>query len=82
MQFTIEDDIIQALKAPEPAAESVFRKHLAISLYAERMLSLGKAAQLAHMSLWDFEALLTQKKIPRDYTQEELDRDLAFSNQP
>lgn len=58
------------------------RQHLAVSLYADRMLSLGKAAQLARMSLWDFEALLTLKKIPRDYTQEELERDLAFANRP
>ena len=82
MQFTIEDDIIQALKAPEPKAEAMMRQHLAISLYAERMLSLGKAAQLARMTLWDFEVLLTQKKISRDYTQDELDRDLAFANRP
>lgn len=82
MQFSIEDEIIRALKAPEPKVEEVMRQHLATSFYAERMLSLGKAAQLAHMSLRDFEALLTQKKIPRDYTQDELDRDLAFANQP
>jgi predicted HTH domain antitoxin len=80
MQFIIEDDIIQALKAPELKAEEVMRQHLAASLYAERLLSLGKAAQLARMSLWDFEALLTLKKIPRDYTSEELERDLRFGN--
>ena len=73
MQFTIDDDIIQAIKAPEPKVEEILRQSLAVSLYAQRMLSLGKAAQLARMNLWDFEAHLVREKIVRDYTQEELD---------
>jgi predicted HTH domain antitoxin len=82
MLFTIEDDIISALKIPEAKVEEVLLRSLSISLYAQRLLPLGKARQLSHMSLWGFEALLTQEKIPRDYTQEELEEDFAFANRP
>ena len=36
---------------------------LALSLYAQKRLSLGKARELAGMSLWEFRQLLAARRI-------------------
>ena len=48
-----------------------------ISLYAQRRLGIGKARELAGMSLWTFRQLLAFRKIPPHYDEAELQEDLA-----
>lgn len=51
---------------------------LAIHLFAEKVVSLGKAARLARLSIEAFVARLGAMGIPAvDYPAEELDRELA-----
>jgi predicted HTH domain antitoxin len=51
---------------------------LATRLFAEKTISLGKAAKLAHLSIEDFIAHLGAQGIPAvDYSPEELDKELA-----
>lgn len=51
---------------------------LALRLYAEKTISLGKAAKLAQLSLEEFIARLGAIGIPAvDYPAEELDEELA-----
>ena len=51
---------------------------LAVRLYAEKTISLGKAAKLAQLSLEEFIARLGAIGIPAvDYPVEELDEELA-----
>lgn len=53
-------------------------RNLAMQLYADGRLSLGKAADLAQMPLLNFWLLLTENSIPVfDYTEEDYDADLA-----
>ena len=40
------------------------RRFLALHYYADHVLSLGKAAKLAGMNLWDFTAFLSQNNVP------------------
>lgn len=49
---------------------------LAISLYAQGRLSIGKARELAGMSLWDFRQLLGARKIEPHFNEEDLDQDI------
>ena len=49
---------------------------LAISLYAQRRLSLGKARELAGLSLWEFRQILASRWIPPQYDVEDLDQDV------
>ena len=49
---------------------------LAISLYAQRRLSLGKARELAGLSLWEFRQILASRRIPPQYDVEDLEQDV------
>lgn len=42
-----------------PSAEDI-KLALAIALYAQRRLSLGKARELARLSLWEFRQILAK----------------------
>ena len=49
---------------------------LAVHLYEEGRLSVGKARELAGMSLWTFRHLLASLKIPVQYSVEDLENDV------
>jgi predicted HTH domain antitoxin len=53
------------------------KQELAISLYAQGRLSIGKARELAGMSLWTFRQLLASRGISPHYDLEDLEEDLA-----
>ena len=50
---------------------------LAVSLYAQGRLSIGKACELAGLSLWKFSQLLTSRRISPHYDVTDLDEDVA-----
>jgi predicted HTH domain antitoxin len=50
---------------------------LAVSLYAQGRLGIGKARELAGMSLWNFRQLLAFRQIPPHYDETDLQEDLA-----
>jgi len=52
------------------------RKELAIHLFEEGKLSLGKAKELAGISLWEFQQLLGSRGISVHYDVEEYESDL------
>jgi predicted HTH domain antitoxin len=53
------------------------RVELAVYLYAEGRLSIGKARELAEMALWEFRQLLASRRIAPHYDVPDLDEDLA-----
>ena len=53
------------------------RTELAVGLYAQRYLSIGKAHELADMSLWEFRQLLAFRRISPDYDLSDLDKDIT-----
>jgi len=75
----IPDDVAAAVHLPPDAAEQEVRKERAVTLYARQLLPLGKARQLAGLSRRDFEALLGERRVPRDYTDADLDDDLDYA---
>jgi predicted HTH domain antitoxin len=50
---------------------------LAIQLYAQGRLSIGKARELAEMSLWQFRHLLAARQIAVHYDVSELEDEVA-----
>ena len=52
------------LELPPDIDESEARRELAIALYREGKLPPGRAAALARMDRWDFDALLFERKVP------------------
>lgn len=53
------------------------RVELAVHLYAEGRLSIGKARELADMPLWSFRQLLASRNISPHYGVSDLDEDIA-----
>jgi predicted HTH domain antitoxin len=67
------------LEVPQEILESArltipeLKVELAVHLYEQRRLSIGKARELAAMSLWEFRQLLASRRIPPDYDETDLD---------
>ena len=57
------------------------RTELAVTLYASRRLSIGKARELAKMPLWQFRQLLASRRIPIDLTPDDLDEEIVTLQQ-
>jgi len=81
MSITIEipDSIVQGMKLPRPETKNRLKIELALSLYAQEILSFGKARQLAGMGKYQFGILLGERKIARHYSQEDLEEDLEYA---
>jgi predicted HTH domain antitoxin len=69
----IPQDILDSarIKLPDLKIE------LALLLYSQNRLSIGKAKEFAEMSLWEFRQLLGVRKIPVHYDTDDLNDDMA-----
>ncbi len=56
---------------------SELKVEIAIHLYAQGRLSIGKARELAGMTLWEFRQLLASRRIPPHYDVADLDEDIT-----
>lgn len=52
------------------------RNEMAEKSYREGKVTLSRAAEIARMSLWDFQQHLAQKYVPSSYDLDELEEDL------
>jgi len=75
----IPESIAQSLLLPESEIESRLRTELAIALYGQGILTLGKASELAGLSRLNFAELIGQRNIPRHYTEDDLKQDLDYA---
>jgi len=75
----LETTLSKSLKAVGlTEQDNVVRESISLFLFQKRLISIGKAAELANMSLSQFMELLQSLKIPQtEYTQEDLLTDLA-----
>ncbi len=80
MQLSIPDSILSAIRLPEPRIEQALLHELAIALYAQELLSFGKARELAQMNKYEFGQLLGQRSVLRHYGLEELEDDLDYAS--
>ena len=56
---------------------SELKVELAVHLYAQGRLAIGKARELADMALWEFRQLLASRRIPPHYDEADLQEDVA-----
>ena len=68
------------LELPPDISETEARCELAIALYREGKMPPGRAATLAGMDRWDFDALLFERKVPFPITWDELKADIENAN--
>ena len=74
---------ISILEVPQDILDSArltaseLKVEMAVYLYAQGRLSIGKARELAEMTLWEFRQLLAARRIPPHYDVKDLDEDVA-----
>ena len=71
IQLQIPDAVVTVIRLPE--------KRLAVALYADNALSMGKAAELARCSRMAFSEILGRRDVPRHYGEDELMQDLKYA---
>ncbi|HEX6384612.1 MAG TPA: UPF0175 family protein [Anaerolineae bacterium] len=70
--------MIKTLEIPQDVLDSArltvaeLKVEMAVYLYAEGRLSVGKARELAGLSLWQFRQLLASRQIPVHYDEDDL----------
>lgn len=79
MQLQIPDAILHAIRLPEGRIAQELLVELAFALYAQEILSFGKARALAGMEKYEFGRLLGARGILRHYSKEEMEDDLRYA---
>ena len=69
----VPQDILDSARLTMPELQL----EIAVYLYSQGRLSVGKARELAGMSLWEFRQLLASRRIPPHYDETDLDQDLT-----
>lgn len=72
--YTIEvpQDILDSARLTVPE----LKVEMAVYLYSQGRLSIGKARELADMSLWEFRQLLGSRRISPHYDVADLEEDV------
>ena len=85
VETRVPQDVYLTLQASGMFRETLAdqsRQLLALRFYQDRVLSLGKAARLAGLTVWKFIDLLADNKIAViDYSEEELQAEFAAIDQ-
>ena len=72
MIITLPDHIPALQRMTEPE----LRRELAVALYGARKLTVVQAADVAQSGLFEFQALLRDRRILQHYDESDLDQDL------
>lgn len=75
----IPENVEQAICVPQAEREGRTRLELACALYRQELLSFGLAAELAGMSKFLFGHALTERGIPRHYSDADVAADFAYA---
>lgn len=79
VKLEIPDFVAASIRLPESTIADELLDVLAVALYAEGLLSCGKARELAGMGKYEFGRLLGKRDIARHYGFEELEDDPAYA---
>lgn len=79
IHLEIPDAVADAMRLPGGERQQRLLAELAVSLYAQGILSFGKARQLCDMTKYEFGILLGKRGVPRHYSQDDLKDDLAYA---
>lgn len=72
----VPEELTYLLKTRDKDLPKKVRELLAVELYREGVISLGKAAEIAGVSKWEMFEILAAKKIPLQYYPEDLEEDV------
>ena len=74
LSVKVPADIARIVRAKD--LSKAVRELIALELYREGLISLGKAAEIAGLSLWEMMELMARKGVPIRYGPEDLEEDL------
>ncbi|VVB84142.1 Uncharacterised protein [uncultured archaeon] len=69
-------DLINIFKVREKEFPHKIRETLSIELYREGLISIGKAAEIAKVSIWEMQEILARRKIRLDYYKQDLEKEI------
>ncbi len=76
-EVNLPESFLNMLKLKKEDLDQFIRHSLAVELYREGRLSLGKAAEVAGVKTkWEMLMLLNERGVPLDYTAEDAEKDL------
>ncbi|WP_297072989.1 UPF0175 family protein [Thermococcus sp.] len=75
---TVPSDLVRILKVDRDEVPRVVRLYLAVELYREGLISLGKAAEIAGLSKWEMMEVLASKGVPLNYNRRDLEEDIEI----
>jgi predicted HTH domain antitoxin len=75
--------MVSVVEVPQEILDSArltpaeLKVEMAVHLYEQGRLSVGKARELADMTLWEFRQLVASRRISPHYDEADLDEDLV-----
>ena len=79
LTLDIPDNLHLTLGIPRDQLEKRLQLELAVALYAQNLISTGKAAEVAGLDRFAMNDILAERNIPMHYGQKELDEDMAYA---
>ena len=76
ISIDVPKEIIHILKVRKRELPRVLREIIAINLYKDGLISIGKASEIVGVSKWEMFDILAAKKIPIQYYPEDLEEDI------
>ena len=75
VEIKISDELLRAARVPQEKGSEEVAKLLALELYRERAISLGRAAELAGVSTAELMQFAGERKVELDFDLENLEHD-------
>ena len=75
VEIKISDELLKAANVPQERSSEEVSKLLALELYRERAISLGRAAELGGVSTAEFMQFAGQREVELDFDLNNLERD-------
>lgn len=72
----VPKDLTHLLRIRERDLPKKVREIIAVELYRDGLVSMGKAAEIAGITKWEMLDILAMRKIPLQYYPEDLEEDI------
>lgn len=79
LQIELSESVVDAIRLPEAEQAERLRLELAVALYSQNLISLGKAAELAGRDRHQFSTELTRRHVDSHYGRDEFEEDLSYA---
>ncbi|OGR06968.1 MAG: hypothetical protein A2511_17290 [Deltaproteobacteria bacterium RIFOXYD12_FULL_50_9] len=81
LNLTVPDNVLRALRVPKEQLVEFLRHSLAVELYREGRISLGKAKEFANLdNKWEMIQLLNERGVELHYSADDAQTDLETIN--